>query len=423
MANGMKIVRLEAENFKRLKAVQIDPTGNIIQVSGANEQGKTSVLDAIWAALGGAEMTKATGTVKALRNGQEAGFVRLDLGELIVTRKWTESGSTVTVENAEGAKFGSPQKILDGLVARVAIDPLSFASMPEKAQRETLLKIINLEIDLDKSTAYRKGAFDRRTDLNRNIKLLESQLVGLPEVPKETPGEEINQSSIMDEIAASQKILNSNNEIRRKLSENEINTQNLRAEIKRAETVLADLKAKLDAAGMERIDLDNASENLVDPNMSIFKARLEQLEEINKNVRIKKQSDQICLQIDGLRKQVEEQESKMGAIDKEKSDALDKAKFPIEGLSISDDGVTYKDVPFSQCSSAERLRVSVAIAMSMNPKLKVIRITDGSLIDSKNMAIIQEMASKGDWQIWIERVDESGKVGVFIEDGEVSAVN
>lgn len=49
----MKIVQLTAENVKRLTAVSIAPDGNLVQITGRNGQGKTSVLDAIWWALAG----------------------------------------------------------------------------------------------------------------------------------------------------------------------------------------------------------------------------------------------------------------------------------------------------------------------------------------------------------------------------------
>ena len=39
----MKIIRLSAENVKRLVAVEIEPTGNLVEITGKNGAGKTSV--------------------------------------------------------------------------------------------------------------------------------------------------------------------------------------------------------------------------------------------------------------------------------------------------------------------------------------------------------------------------------------------
>ena len=51
---SIKINKLEIENVKRVKAVKIKPTANgLTIVGGKNNQGKTSVLDAICWALGG----------------------------------------------------------------------------------------------------------------------------------------------------------------------------------------------------------------------------------------------------------------------------------------------------------------------------------------------------------------------------------
>lgn len=50
----MKINQLEVENVKRIKAVKVEPTASgLTIIGGNNNQGKTSVLDAIAWALGG----------------------------------------------------------------------------------------------------------------------------------------------------------------------------------------------------------------------------------------------------------------------------------------------------------------------------------------------------------------------------------
>jgi hypothetical protein len=57
--------------------------------------------------------------------------------------------------------------------------------------------------------------------------------------------------------------------------------------------------------------------------------------------------------------------------------------------------------------------------MSANPKLRVLRIKDGSLLDENGLKLITEMADKNDYQVWVETVNTSGNVGVYLEDGSV----
>jgi transcription antitermination factor NusG len=39
------------------------------------------------------------------------------------------------------------------------------------------------------------------------------------------------------------------------------------------------------------------------------------------------------------------------------------------------------------------------------------------------MAVLEEMAHENDWQMLVEVVDTSGKVGIYMEEGEVIRVN
>ena len=92
-------------------------------------------------------------------------------------------------------------------------------------------------------------------------------------------------------------------------------------------------------------------------------------------------------------------------------------------FSVDGKAILFNGVPFSQCSSSERLRVSMAIAIAQNPGLKVIQIRDGSMLDSTSLALVSEMAEEHGYQVWVERVDETGTVGIVIEEGEVVADN
>jgi len=94
--------------------------------------------------------------------------------------------------------------------------------------------------------------------------------------------------------------------------------------------------------------------------------------------------------------------------------------MPIDGLSLGLDGILYNGIPFDQLSGAQSLRVSTAMAMAMNPTLKIVLIRDGSLLDKDNLKVISDMAKDKEYQVWIECVDDgSGKPAIYIEDGEI----
>ena len=126
---------------------------NTVQVRcGRTAQGESSVLDAIWLALGGGEASRAI--TRPVRDGEDHATVALDLGDLRVTRSWSAAGkSTLRVEAADGARYSSPQAILDRLVWSLSFDPLAFTRLPARQQREALLDLVALDVDLDESAA------------------------------------------------------------------------------------------------------------------------------------------------------------------------------------------------------------------------------------------------------------------------------
>ena len=94
--------------------------------------------------------------------------------------------------------------------------------------------------------------------------------------------------------------------------------------------------------------------------------------------------------------------------------------MPVDGLGMADGAVTLNAIPLVQASDAEKLDVSCAIAMRQNARLRVLRIRDGSLLDEESKARIAAKAAEHQYQVWMECVDSSGKVGIVIEAGEVA---
>lgn len=400
----MRIISLTAENVKRLRAVDITPDGHVQVITGRNGAGKTSVLDAIWLALGGGPAAKST--VRPIRDGETKASVRLDLGDLVVTRTWTASGTTLKVESADGAKFSSPQKMLDDLVGRLSFDPLAFTQLPAKAQRDALLSLVDLPFEPADLDRRRARLFDERTAIGRTGVSLKGRLDGLP--PVDAPDEEVSSASVLADLRAAQDIQRAN--------------QAAFDRAARAQSAREHAEAALVAARAEEDAALEACRALPDtPDVAAIEQRLASVDEVNAAVRAKRERRQVMDEHSRVRAEYEAKTEAIAALDQEKADGLAAATFPIDGLGFDTDGVTYQGVPFSQASSAEQIRVSLAMAMALNPKLRVIRILDGSLLDADNLALVADMASAQDYQVWIERVTDGSGVGIVIEDGEVAS--
>nr|WP_218681509.1 AAA family ATPase [Rhodococcus qingshengii] len=414
---GLRVVKLEVERFKRIRAVEItpDPNSSTVTIAGRNAQGKSSVIDAIWAALSGAAAVKGTSTTRPIRDGENSARVTVDLGDIVVTRTWSGEKTALKVESKDGAKYSSPQRMLDEMVGRLSFDPLAFASLPAKDQQSELLGLVELPFDPAVLAGQRKSAFDERTDVGRTVKQLRGQLDGFPEIGDEVPDEPVSVAALVAELDTARELEVSievaNDEIataRNILAETDRAISELREKENRWLEKLEETKARL-AALPDRIDIEP------------IRSRIDNAETINAGVRQKQERQQVLDQLEDWREKQDALTARIAELDKRREDGLAAAEFPVPGLGFDEDGVTLDGVPFAQASAAEQLRVSVAMAMALNPKVRIIRITDGSLLDSENLALIEEMAGANGFQVWIERVDESGSVGVVIEDGEVKA--
>lgn len=425
----MRIVCLQAENIKRLSAVEIRPDGNLVEITGKNGQGKTSVLDAIWWALAGTKHVQSA----PIRKGEDEARIRLDMGELIVTRKFrrAEDGGTTTsivVQTADGARYSSPQAVLDGLVGALSFDPLAFSRLDGKGRFEALRRLAP-GVDFDGIDQANKADFDKRTLLNRRLKELRGAAASII-VPDDTPEEPIDEAALIEQLddagrqnteieqrkADLEKQRRYVGDYRRDAKQNRDEAEELRKRAAKLDEEAAEFEATADKLEKE------AEATTIPPQIdtSVLRTKINTARKINADVSKRKEREKYLEHAT-----VVETEAKAltAAIDKRKEEklaAIAAAEMPVPGLAFGEsDEVLFNGVPFDQASDAEQLRVSIAIAMAMNPKLRVIRVRDGSLLDDEAMKLLAEMADANDCQCWIERVDGSGKVGFVIEDGRL----
>lgn len=401
---GTRIIKFQAENFKKLRAVEITPDGNVIEVRGKNAQGKTSVLDAIWHALSYTAAKK--GTTKPIREGETAATVTLEFEGFIVTRTWTDNDkpASLKITSHDGLSYSSPQKLLDEVIGSLSFDPLAFANAAPKDQLKTLLSVVELPFDPEELQAKKDETFTHRTSVNRRVKELEAQVAGMAVPPADLPLSEVSSADVLAELREGQQHNERIDTVMRHLAAAEA-----------ASTQLGNIDGS-PAIGLIRQAVEVLPELV---NIDQFQVKLSGLEGTNAQIRMGIARAEATKALEHFQSEAAGLTATIDAYDVQKSEAMKAAKLPVDGLGFDEEGVTYLGVPFSQASGAEQLRVSMAMAMSLNPGVRILRITDATLLDSTNRALVDQMAEEHDFQIWLEVVSEDGSVGVLIDDGSV----
>jgi len=392
----MKIIKLTANNIKKLKAVEITPKGDVVIISGKNGQGKTNVLESIWYALAGSKDIPS----EPIQKGKEKGDIELDLGEYIVTRKFTKGGENtyLEVKNKEGAKFPSPQVLLDKLIGDVSFNPIDL--MKANNRDEMLLDIAGLSGKLVKLEEERTEKYNQRTFENREVKKLEAQII-----PDIETFETLNIAKLTEEYQVASTL--------------ESRIENIDKQIQDWE---ADIKDLTDRVNHQKIELEVARdkrETIRKPNQ--LKAAIAKAEETNQKARDYEANEKVKAEYKNRKDAADLLTKDIEGIDKQKKELIEKAKFPVSGMGYRDGKVTFKDIPLDQLSKSEEVLLGVQIQMELHPELKVILIPDASLLDSESMANIEKLSKDRDYQLWIERVDDTGEVGIYIEDGTIKS--
>lgn len=422
----MKIVKLEAENIKRLRAIEIDPQGNLVILGGRNAQGKTSVLDSISAALGGEKLCPSV----PIRKGEKSAFTKVTLDDLIITRTFTAGGSYLTVQSKDGATYRSPQAILDKLMGRLSFDPLQFMDDPPAKQAETLRQLCGL--DFTKLDGDRLRVYEERRDFAREMKsklAVVEQMVSWPDVTETDP---LDISALTERVDSAEKWRKEGDDLaldltnkQRKFADVTNDMQRLEREIEERKRALDDCTRELELRGPVISELEEMIETRTPPEGYIapenLRAEIDAVIERNNKIKQNARKREAVREAAIMVERHDQMDEQIARIDDTKRAALATAKYPVDGLELGSDGVMFSGLPFEQASQAEQLKVSVAMGLALNSKLRVLLLRDGSRLDSDSLRALAEMAKAADAQVWIERVGDGDECQVIIEDGMVKA--
>ena len=417
---SVKITALEAENVKRIKAVALtpSPTG-LTLVGGNNNQGKTSVLDALAWALGG-ERFRPTA---AQRDGAVApAHLKVTLSNGVVVERKGKNAS-LTVTDSTGRRSG--QQLLNAFIEPLALDLPRFMEASDKEKADILLRIIGVGTELHIKDMEIKSLYDKRTftgQLAQQKKHFAEELVSYPEAPDEPV-------SASELIRQQQDILARNGEnqrLRAQYAELEQQVQQCVDELKRTRERIATLQQLADELDAKHTKLFNQRETarktvsqLQDESTAELEASIRDIEETNRKVRAnleksraEDEAAQYASEYDRLTESIQQKRADRMAL-------LNGADLPLPGLSVEDGVLTYKGKHWRDMSGSDQLRVAAAIVRRLNPDCGFVLLDK---LEQMDMTTLQEFSA------WLEaeglqaiatRVSTGSECQIIIEDGMV----
>ena len=408
---SIKINSLELENVKRVKAVKLEPTKNgLTVVGGKNNQGKTSVLDAIAWALGGAKYKPS----QAQREGSLVEpQLHIELSNGMVVERLGKNG-TLKVTDPSGQKGN--QSLLDSFISQFALDLPKFMEADKNTKAKILLQIIGVGDKLSAFDKQESELYNRRTEIGRiadQKKKYADEMVQWDGVPEEIV-------SAAELIQQQQEILarnGRNQELRNQVNNLEAQKTLLEQRIEEAQKTLnamheqfAELMEKLSIANTNAKDLqDESTAELEESIANIDSTNAKVRDNLNKQ-RAQTEAEEYKLQYGDLTTQIEE-------VRKARMELLNGVEMPLDELSVQDGELIYKGQKWDNMSGSDQLKVATAIVRKTNPQCGFV------LLDKLEQMDIDTMNEFGKWlqdnnlQAIATRVSTGDECSIFIEDG------
>lgn len=412
---SVTITALEAENVKRIKAVALtpSPTGLTI-VGGNNNQGKTSVLDAIAWALGGDKFRPHA----AARDGAQAPpHLKVTLSNgVVVERKGKNSALTVT--DPTGRRSG--QQLLNAFVEPLALDLPRFMDSSDRDKADILLKIIGVGDKLTAADRQIKELYDRRTVIGQIGAQKRHAAEELPEYP-DAPDEPV---SAIELIQQQQEILlhNADNQRKRmKLAQLEEQEKQLGRRVQELSQELEMVEHQLTAVQQDVQNATKTVAQLQDESTAELETSIRSVEELNRRVNANLLKSKAEDEANRYAQEYSDLTEKLTAARAQRMALLDGADLPLPGLSVEDGCLTYRGKRWRDMSGSDQLRVATAIVRRLNPDCGFVLLDKLEQMDQATLAEFGRWLEDQGLQAIATRVSTGSECRIIIEDGRVRA--
>lgn len=436
----MFLKKIHIRDFKMIELAEID-AAKVNQIVGENNNGKTTVLQAIQFAFTGSSDSEL------VRNGADSAEVCLEFGSDVEIKR------TINREGRQNlkVKIGDmspqrPQTYLNSLIGVGTFNPQDV--LDPKKRTEYFLKAIDIKVDpklieevaggikipdfdythhglkvIDQVASY---FYHQRSVVNKEVKTLESQFnayssrLNKPEEPKiKCDDKEIEETleeykrelnGLKDKESAWVERVNKLNETKQLLKDRQhdldkilVEVDRLKNDIKETEDTILQMSdtigAKPDIAE-EAKDINDSIEKL---NKELFSRNKMKLYNEQKSV------------VDGLKVNLDRKHQEANKLDSAykkikgsiTTSLMINAKLPVDGLTYEDGVFKLDGVDISQLSSSKALILALRVVKKLNKKSNLICIDGAELLDNQTYNELNKEMQSDDFNYFLAKVGEA----------------
>ncbi len=408
--SNIKIESIHVTGFEGVLDIEIIPTQSMVTLSGANGAGKSSILHAISILFFGGSFEEPI-----IHKGKDRAEINTDLGEFSVTwYKTKKSPPKIKIERKDGQPIENTRRALNDLIGgKVLADPMALVNEKDLSkQRQKFLEALNINTsDIDKKI---KNEIENRKSTKKEIKALEAKISAIDFNPS------ITERVVILELTDSLNSANLHNqslEMKQKAQKRKRKAYDQKkAEVEALQQEMKDLKSeglklKSEIEGFEMIDTEKIEQQIKDA------------ETINEQYRANQEHIALLKQVAAEKSKLKDVEVLISNLKTDRDNLLSSASLPDIGITIDDEAVLYNGLPLVKASTGEKIKVCFQYLSTISSNFKVLWIEDGDKLDKKTRKLIIKIAEENNIQVWNERVDESGKIGIYIEEGQVAKNN
>lgn len=463
------IVCYKIKDWMGLKELEVRPGENhIIQFTGAGAAGKSSAIRGLMYLLNGKYAIEEG--VQAVNNGAERAVGELTLG--------SDDGKSVTIkrilpagknarptetlyDNVQGKALGQgPNGFLADMFAgnitedrkknlKLVFDPLEFVKLSPRNQVQIFQELMGVDAEKDRELDNLDKA--AKTPINAEIRVLEGQLANLPPAldlplkPVDVDAIQKKIASVGEENAKQQAVAKARNDLGAVASKLGLEKQNnerlingytqkiaeIRLQLKQAEDALIAAQGEAQRLTKEHLAAEKAFQKAPEAkyvDVADLTMELQRAHGTNAAITANARRVQIGDQIQAKRDELAKLDTQIADRKTAREQAIKKAKLPVEGIELKtvgedDEQVYYKGLPLKNISEGEQIRVTVEILMALQPKLRAMFIQRGESLDQKGYQVLEALAEKYKFQIWMAKLDTSGEEGYVLEEGRLKTNN